>query len=313
MNKPVVTETILKENPPIPANAADHPPLTVDAFIPPEMAVKAEDVGVKKASMGPRNTFALAVLAGAFIALGALFSTTVTAGAAGQLPFGIVRLLNGLSFCLGLILVIVAGAELFTGNNLIVMAWADRRISTDQVLRNWVMVYIGNFLGSFATAIFMFWTKQYTFGNGAVGLNILNIANAKTSLDFFQALALGVMCNALVCLAVWLCFSARTTTDKILSIIFPITAFVTASFEHSVANMYFIPIGLLVKGGAAPAFWEAIGKTAADFPALTWGNFFIANLLPVTIGNIIGGAVMVGLVYWFIYIRKGMTVLKIEI
>lgn len=280
---------------------------SIDAFIPPEMAVKAEEVGVKKAMMGPRNTFALAVLAGAFIALGAIFSTTVTTGAAGQLTYGITRLVAGLAFCLGLILVVVAGAELFTGNNLIVMAWADHRLSLSRVLRNWGIVYAGNFVGSIATAILMFLTKQYTFSSGAVGLNILGIANAKCSLDFLQAIALGVMCNALVCLAVWLCFSARTTTDKILSIIFPITAFVAAGFEHSVANMYFIPIGLLVKAGAPAEFWTAIGKTPADYANLTWGNFFIANLLPVTIGNILGGALMVGLVYWFIYIRKGLT------
>jgi formate transporter len=286
---------------------------SIDAFIPPEIATKVEEVGVKKALMGWRSTFTLAVLAGAFIALGAIFATTVTAGAGDQLTFGVTRLLGGLTFCLGLILVIVAGAELFTGNNLIIMAWANQHISTDQVLRNWIIVYAGNFAGALFTAIFMFWTRQYSFGGGAIGLNVLNIANGKCNLGFFQALALGVMCNALVCLAVWLCFSARTTTDKILSIIFPITAFVAAGFEHSVANMYFIPVGLLVKAGAPPSFWEAIGKTAADYAALTWSNFLIANLLPVTIGNIIGGSVMVGLVYWFIYIRTDLISLKIQI
>jgi formate transporter len=280
------------------------PPFTLDAFIPAEMAVRAEEMGVKKATMGLRNTFFLAVMAGQFIALGAIFATTVATGVAGQLTFGVTRLLTGLVFCLGLILVVVGGAELFTGNNLIVMARANHRISTMQVLRNWTIVYLGNFVGSFATAILIFISKQYTLGNGAIGLTALNIANAKCSLDFFQALALGILCNSLVCLAVWLCFSARTTTDKILSIIFPISAFVAAGFEHSVANMYFIPIGLFIKMGAPASFWGAIGKTAADYSNLTWGNFFLANLLPVTLGNIIGGSMMVGLVYWFIYIRK---------
>ncbi|MFZ2488586.1 MAG: formate transporter FocA [Anaerolineae bacterium] len=280
---------------------------SVDAFIPPEMAVKAETVGVKKATMGPRNTLALSVLAGAFIAMGAIFSTTAVTGLAGEVPFGQTRLIAGLTFCLGLILVVVAGAELFTGNNLIVMAWADGRLRFIQVLRNWTLVYIGNFIGALATAVLMLLSKQYTFSGGAVGLTALNIANSKCVLDFMQALVLGILCNALVCLAVWLCFSARTTTDKILSIVFPITAFVAAGFEHSIANMYFIPIGLLIKQTAAPEFWTAIGKTAADYGALTWSNFFLRNLLPVTIGNIIGGAVMVGLVYWFIYIRKGWT------
>lgn len=313
LDETVLDETELAQTTPNHMTLVDHLVLNVDAFIPPEMAAKVEEVGVKKATMGPRNTFALAILAGAFIALGAIFATTVTTGAGGQLPFGIAKLVGGLSFCLGLILVIVAGAELFTGNNLIIMAWADRQISTDQVLKNWAIVYAGNFLGSVATAVFMFFTQQYTFGGGAVGLNALNIANSKCSLEFLQAMALGVMCNALVCLAVWLCFSARTTTDKILSIIFPITAFVAAGFEHSVANMYFVPIGLFIKAGAPPAFWETIGKTTADFANLTWGNFLFDNLLPVTIGNIIGGSVMVGLVYWFIYIRKGLIALKIEI
>ena len=292
---------------------AVHPIFSIDAVMPPEMAAKVEEVGVSKATMSLRKTFSLAVLAGAFIALGAIFATTVTTGAADQMPYGLVKLLGGLAFCLGLILVIVAGAELFTGNNLIIMAWANRHISTDQVLANWGIVYAGNLLGSFATAIFMFLTKQYTFGGGALGVNILNIASTKCSYQFLQAVALGVMCNALVCLAVWLCFSARTTTDKILSIIFPITAFVAAGFEHSVANMYFIPAGLLVKAWAPPSFWEAIGKSAADYGNLTWGNFLISNLMPVTIGNIIGGAVLVGLVYWFIYIREGVITFRVDI
>ena len=287
-----------------PANGANSQVGPFDAFIPLEMAAKAESIGVKKATMGWRNTFFLAIMAGAFIAFGAIFATTVITGASGQLTFGVTKLLSGLVFCLGLILVIVAGAELFTGNNLIVMAWADRRISTLQVFRNWALVYAGNFVGSLGIAALMFFTAQYTFGTGGVGLTALNIAEGKCNLGFGQAIALGIMCNVLVCLAVWLCFSARTTTDKILSIIFPITAFVAAGFEHSVANMYFIAMGLFIKMGAPATFWEAIGKSAADYANLTWGNFLFANLLPVTIGNVIGGSVLVGLVYWFIYIRK---------
>ncbi len=277
--------------------------LNFDSLLPAQMANKAEGVGVTKANLAFPQTFALAVLAGAFIAMGAVFATTVTAGAAGNLSFGVAKLLGGLVFCLGLILVVVAGAELFTGNNLIVMAWASRRISLAQVLRNWLIVYVGNFVGSIATAALMFVSAQYTFGGGAIGVNALGIANAKCGLGFFQAVALGMFCNALVCLAVWLCFSARSTTDKILSIIFPITAFVAAGFEHSVANMYFIPIGLFIKDWGTASFWDSIGKSAADYANLTWGNFLVVNLLPVTIGNIIGGALMVGLVYWFVYIR----------
>ncbi|HXV97241.1 MAG TPA: formate/nitrite family transporter, partial [Anaerolineae bacterium] len=262
------------------------------------------------------NMFVLAILAGAFIAMGAIFATTVSAGSIAVnaadgatvyrtgLPYGVVRLLAGLVFTLGLILVIVGGSELFTGNNLIVMAFASGKVTLGALMRNWVVVYAGNFVGSILSAYIMFLTKQYTFGNGAIGLAALNIGEAKTSLDFLQAIALGIMCNALVCMAVWLCYSARSTTDKILAIIPPISAFVAAGFEHSVANMYFIPMALFIKDMGAAPFFETINKTAADFPHLTWNNFFIANLLPVTIGNIIGGAVMVGLVYWFIYLRK---------
>lgn len=251
--------------------------------------------------------FALAVLAGAFIALGAVFATTATAGAAGVLPFGLTKLVGGLVFCLGLILVVGAGAELFTGNNLIVMAWASGKVSTAALLRNWVIVYIGNFVGSVGTALLVFISKQYTFGQGVVGLTALNTAQAKVGYDFVQAVALGVLCNALVCLAVWLAIGARSATDKILAIIFPISAFVAAGFEHSVANMYFIPMGLLIKAGAADSFWTAIDSSPASYASLTWGSFFVENLLPVTIGNIIGGSLMVGLVYWFIYLRPTWT------
>jgi len=277
--------------------------IRIDSLVPAEMAQKAEDVGVKKASLDFWTMFALAILAGAFISLGAVFATTVGTGG-GDLPFGVNKLLMGLVFTVGLIMVIVGGAELFTGNNLIVMAFMSGKVSLGKLLRNWAIVYFGNLVGSVLTAYFMFLTKQYTFAKGALGLTILNIGESKTALEFIPALALGVMCNALVCMAVWLTFSARTTTDKILAIIPPISAFVAAGMEHSVANMYFIPIALFVKYFGDPSFFEAIGKTAADFPHLTVNNFFIANLLPVTIGNIIGGVVLVGVVYWFIYLRK---------
>lgn len=289
--------------------------ITIDALVPAEMAAKAETVGVKKANMPFWNLFLLAVLAGAFIGLGAIFATTVSAGSIGikdatgaaayatALPYGVIRLITGLCFTLGLILVVVGGAELFTGNNLIIMAFIDKKVTFGQLMRNWGIVYLGNFVGSIMTALIMFFTKQYMFGGGSVGINALNIGEAKSGLDFIQAIALGVMCNALVCLAVWMCFSARSVTDKILAIIPPIAGFVAAGFEHSIANMYFIPIALFIKSWGDPKFFELIGKTAGDFPNLTWGNFLVGNLLPVTIGNILGGAVMVGVVYWFVYLR----------
>jgi len=218
----------------------------LDALPPREMARKAEEVGRAKTGLGAADTFALAVLAGAFIAMGAIFATTVTAGGA-SLPYGVSRLLAGLTFSLGLVLVVVAGAELFTGNNLIVMAWASRKVSTVRLLRNWALVFCGNLVGAVATAGILFAGKQYTFGKGAVGEQALSIATAKTGLGFVQAIVLGAFCNALVCLAIWLTYSARTTTDKILAIVPPIAAFVAAGFEHSVANMFFVPMGLLVK------------------------------------------------------------------
>ncbi len=270
----------------------------IDALLPPEIARRAEDVGVKKANLDAPSMFALAVLAGAFIGLGAVFSTTVAAGASGVLPYGLIRLAAGLVFCLGLILVVVAGAELFTGNNLIVMAWASRKISTTSLLRNWAIVYFGNLVGAVLTAILVFLTRQYTYGGGAVGQTALAIANSKVNLDFVQAVALGMLCNALVCLAVWLTLGARTTSDKILAIIFPISAFVAMSFEHSVANMYFIPAGLLIKQ-YDPAFVAGLNL---DLPNLTLTGL-LNNLIPVTIGNIIGGVVMVASVYWFVYLR----------
>jgi len=267
-------------------------PAGFDALPPPTMARKAEDVGVAKATMATASLFALAVLAGAFIALGALFATTVMAGG-GELPYGVQRLLGGLAFSLGLILVVVAGAELFTGNNLVVMAWASGRVATTRLLAGWAIVYVGNFVGAVATAVLVYAGRQHEFGGGAVGEQALAIAEAKLGLDFVQAIALGALCNALVCLAVWLTYSARTTTDRILAVVPPIAAFVAAGFEHSVANMYFVPFALLVERDAAFAAESELG----------WSAFLLDNLLPVTIGNVLGGAVMVGAVYWFVYLR----------
>lgn len=273
-----------------------------DAPLPPAMAARASDAGVAKAGLDGTRTFVLAVLAGAFIALGAMFATVVTAGAE-DLPFGLTRLAGGVVFCLGLVLVVVAGAELFTGNNLIVMAWADRRITTGSLLRNWAIVYAGNLVGAVATAVLVFAAGQYEFGGGNVGLNSLAIAETKTSLGWGQAVALGVLCNALVCLAVWLTYSARTVTDKVVAVLFPISAFVAAGFEHSVANMYFLPLGLLIKQNGSDSFWQATGASATDYGDLTWTASALDNLVPVTLGNIVGGAVMVGLVYWLVYGR----------
>jgi formate transporter len=275
-------------------------PTGLDALPPAEVARKAETVGVAKAAMPAGDIFALAILAGAFIGLGAAFATTVGSDAT-DMPYGVTRLLVGIAFSLGLILVVVAGAELFTGNNLIVMSWASRRVGTVALVRNWGLVYVGNFVGAFGTALLVWIAKQYTFGGGTVGAAALSIASTKMSLGFVQAIALGALCNALVCLAVWLTYGAHTTADKILAVIPPIAAFVALGFEHSVANMYFIPVALLIRTDDA---WIEASSGLPDLSNVTWTDFLVDNLLPVTIGNIIGGGLMVGAVYWFVYLRR---------
>jgi formate/nitrite transporter len=274
--------------------------IKIDALLPPEMARRAEYLGVRKAEASTLTIFSLAGLAGVFIAFGAIFATTVATGTAQFIPFGVTKMLVGFVFCLGLVLVIVGGAELFTGNNLIVMAWASGKVTTLSLLRNWVIVYIGNFIGALGTAMMVILSKQYAFANGSVGETALVIANGKLDFGFVQAVALGVLCNALVCLAVWMTFSARSTIDKIAAIIFPIAAFVAAGFEHSIANMYFIPVGILMKT-FDPSFVTATG---IDVSGLNWNAFFIKNLIPVTIGNIIGGSVLVAAIYWAIFLKN---------
>ena len=275
----------------------------IDSLLPLDIAQKAETIGVQKTRMDPLRLVTLGVLAGAFIAFGAMFATTVLAGTDGVVPFGISRLLSGLVFCTGLILIIVGGAELFTGNTLMVMAWAAGKVRLREMLRAWGIVLVGNFIGATGTAVLVFLSGQYFSGKGGVAAVALGIATAKVSLSFDRALFLGILCNTLVCLAVWISYGARTTVDKVIAVVFPISAFVAAGFEHSVANMYFIPFGLLIKTWAPASLWTQIGGSAANYGALTWPAFF-SSLIPVTIGNIIGGGGLVGAVYWFIYLRK---------
>jgi len=276
----------------------EGPVTPLDALLPPAMARRAEEIGATKVAMNLGRLVALAVLAGAFIAFGGIFSTVALAGAGGA-PWGATRVLAGIAFSVGLILVVVGGAELFTGNNLIVMAWAGGRVSTWALLRNWVLVYAGNFAGAVGIALLASGARLHEGGAGAVGASALGIAVAKLQLGFVQAVLLGVLCNVLVCLAVWLAYSARSTTDRVLAIVPPIAAFVAAGFEHSVANMYFVPFALLVTF-FDPGF---VATRGLDAHALTWGGFLARNLLPVTLGNVIGGALLVGGVYWFVYLR----------
>jgi len=293
-------------------SSPDLPP-SLDARLPPEMAERAEAAGVAKAALDPLRMLALAVLAGAFIAFGAIFSTVVAAETATALPFGVARLLIGLSFSLGLILVVVGGAELFTGDVLMVMAWAGGKLGPRlglgpegglaRMLKAWLVVYLGNLIGAAGTALLTFLAGHELFGAGKTGLAALAIANAKSAEPFLQAVLLGVLCNVLVCMAVWSCFAARSAADKVLVIVLPIAAFVAAGFEHSVANMYYLPMALLIRDGAPDLFWQLVQKTPADFPALT-GAAALKNLAAVTLGNMIGGGLLVAGMYWFIYLRS---------
>lgn len=264
-----------------------------DMLLPPEMAEKAAQAGIKKVQIDTFSMLLMSILAGMFIGLASNFFIAVLTGGE-NLPFGIARLIGGVVFSMGLVLVVVAGAELFTGNNLIVMAVLSKKVGKRWLWRNWVIVWIGNLIGSILLALMAWGSGQDAFAGGALGKLAVNIAVAKCEIPFWEAFFRGVLCNALVCLAIWMCFSSQSTTDRVMAIVFPITAFVACGFEHCVANMYFIAIGLFLKAGGAPA-----GES------LTWLNFFWVNLLPVTLGNIVGGAGLVGWVYWMIYKRRG--------
>lgn len=272
---------------------------SVDAYTPKEIATRIEKAGISKSTNDPLRIFALAILAGAFIALGAVFYTTVTFDSDG-VPAGLMRLLGGLVFSLGLILVVVAGAELFTGNNLIVMAYVDGKVSFYQLMKNWLLVYIGNFMGALGILLLVYLSNHWSTEGGAIGAKAILIANTKVNLSWIEAFSRGILCNILVCLAVWLCFAGRSVVDKVMAIIFPITAFVAMGFEHSVANMYFIPAGIVAM---QQADLVTLVGGSVDLTNMTLSGFLITNLLPVTLGNILGGSIFVALFYWFIYLR----------
>lgn len=255
-----------------------------DEYKPAEIAALVEESGVAKVHLPFLQTVTLGVLAGAFIAFGAMYFTLVMTGSG--LGLGPGRMLGGLAFSLGLLLVVIGGAELFTGNNLIVMAWSSRLVTGAQVLRNWSLVYVANFSGAIGCAVMMHWSGALGIGDGAVAETARAIATGKVNLGFFEAFIRGVLCNILVCLAVWLCYAARTVVGKFAVLLLPISAFVALGFEHSVANMYLIPIGMLA------------GADGVDVAG------FLGNLVPVTLGNIVGGGGFVALVYWAVYLKK---------
>jgi formate/nitrite transporter len=271
---------------------------TTDCRPPAEMALKMEAVGVSKANGNIWTISLLGIMAGFFIGLGAMFATLVTTDI--QIGFGLTKLVGGIVFSLGLILVVVAGAELFTGNALMVGSRASGKIRLSQLFKNWGIVYFTNLIGSLLLVGIVFYSQFWALDGFKVGVNALSVANAKVNLAFWPAFARGILCNTLVCLAVWLCFSARSTVDKIFAILFPITAFVACGFEHSIANMYFIPMGITMAGQAKVL--EVAGLTASQVAHVNLAGF-IGNLVPVTLGNIVGGT-FVGSMYWLIYLRK---------
>jgi len=260
-----------------------------DAYSPREIAERVENVGVAKARLPLLSMLMLGILAGAFIGLGGLYYVLIKSDA--SLSFATSQLLGGLVFSLGLILVIVAGAELFTGNNLLAMAWADGKISSFELLRNWTVVCGANFIGAVGLALLVFLSGHTDMNNGAVGDQYIRIAAAKCAMPFWTAFFKGVLCNVLVCLAVWMALAGRSVIDKVVAIVFPISAFVAAGFEHSIANMYIIPVAMLL---------QEFGDSGSNADAITWLGFF-GNLVPVILGNIVGGSVLVALVYRTIY------------
>ncbi|HEY0825553.1 MAG TPA: formate/nitrite transporter family protein [Ramlibacter sp.] len=261
-----------------------------DAYAPAEVARRVATVGVAKARMHTLPLLMLGVLAGAFIGLGSMLFVIVRADP--TLGFAAAQVGGGLVFSLGLVLVTVAGAELFTGNNLLAMAWADRRISTRELLRNWVLVCLANFAGAAGLALLVFASGHTGLADGAIGRTVARIAWAKQELPLHEAFLRGILCNVLVCMAVWMAMAGRSVVDKVVAVVFPISAFVAAGFEHSIANMYLMPLAMLVQAGAP----------VAGVGAVTWGGMF-ANLAVVIAGNLLGGSVLVGLAYHLIYHR----------
>lgn len=282
----------------MPEDRAPAPMSAVAAYTPADIARLIETRGVAKAKAPALSTFVLGILAGAFIALGAMLATVVGTGS--ELGFGITKWLSGIAFSLGLILVVIAGAELFTGNNLIVMSLVSRKITIWELLNNWGIVYVGNLVGALSVVVLAYLAHWWAVGENAYGANALTIAAGKASLPFWTVFFRGVLANALVCLAVWLAMAGRTVVDKVFAIAFPISGFVAAGFEHSIANMYFIPMGLFLKNEAGVAQTASLGKDQLSGLALS-GT--VNNIVAATLGNIVGGAVLVGLVYWFVYLH----------
>ncbi len=278
----------------------------VDAYSPQQIAARIDAVAAVKAKDSPAATFWLGVNAGVFIALGAQFATLVISDSG--LHAGLTAVVGAICFCLGLIMVVVGGAELFTGNCMVVVGYLEKRITTRRIFDHWTISLIGNFVGSLIVVFFVYKAHQFSFYDYMVGGKALLIANKKVNLTFTTAFSKAVLCNAMVCMAVWVCFSARNVADKIMTLVFPIAGFVASGFEHLVANMYFIPMGIILKGHpeVVAAAEKMAGKTL-DLSNLTWKGFFVINQIPVFIGNVVGGVLLAGVAFWFIYLRPKLS------
>lgn len=288
-----------------------HAENKIDELLPHQITEKADNIAYSKATKAFLSAFYLAVTAGMFISLAFVFYITVTTGA-GDLAWGIKCLIGGLAFSLGLLLVVVVGGELFTSSTLTLIAKASNRISTSQMLKNWLVVYFGNFIGASFLVLLIFFSGLYNADHGQWGLTALQVAQHKLHHSFTEAVALGILCNIMVCLAIWMAFGAKTITDKMFAVLLPVAMFVSSGFEHCIANMFMVPTGILIQHFASPEFWIAIGQDPSTFADITTNNFILHNLIPVTIGNIIGGGVIVGLMHWMIYLRpaqKNKTIL----
>ncbi|WP_235738320.1 formate transporter FocA [Nocardioides alcanivorans] len=267
---------------------------------PAEMARAAEDAAFGKATSHQFKSFLLALTAGGYIGLGFVFFVTSQVGAE-QLPYGVAKVLGGFVFATGLALVVLTGAELFTSSTLTLTARASGRITTWQLVRNWVIVFVGNFIGALTIVGLIYLGRSWEQADGAWGAVVLDVSLKKVHHDFLTAFVLGILCNLMVCLAIWAAYSGRTTVDKVVAVTMPIALFVATGFEHSVANMFMVPLGILIRTFAGDDFWAMSGLDSSAYGDLTWTNFFVDNLLPVTLGNIVGGGVMIGVLYWTIF------------
>ncbi|KLU16620.1 MULTISPECIES: formate transporter FocA [Xenorhabdus] len=273
-------------------------------FSPAVMAQIADDIGVYKVNKHPAVTYLSAIMAGAFISIAFVFYITATTGTS-SIPYGVAKLTGGICFSLGLMLVVICGVDLFTSTVLTIISKATGRITWSQMFKNWINVYIGNLIGALFFVALVWYSGQYTVANGTWGLNVLQTADHKMHHSFIEAVCLGILANLMVCLAVWMSYAGRSLIDKLFALILPIGMFVASGFEHSIANMFLIPFGIIIKNFAPDEFWLKTGTSPERFPQLNVSSFITDNLIPVTIGNIIGGAVLVGLTYWLIYLRGG--------